>query len=201
MAHFYLFLGILTTSSVAPILNFGKQIMAIQLVVDGYNLIGSQRGLRGDLEGKRHRLIEKLQKYREKKGFGITLVFDGWRSGWPTEVQQQSGGITVIYSQQGEKADEVIKKLAKQLGSSCVVVTSDREVRRAAEASSAVAIYAGEFNSVLWHMEDHPQATEADLPFDDGFLFDEVPIRSKKKGNPHKLSKIERRRQEVLKKL
>ncbi|MFB3061817.1 MAG: NYN domain-containing protein, partial [Candidatus Binatia bacterium] len=64
--------------------------MAIQIVVDGYNLIGSERGLRGDLEGKRNRLIQRLQKYRGKKGFGVIVVFDGWRSGWPTEVQQQS---------------------------------------------------------------------------------------------------------------
>ncbi len=160
--------------------------MAIQIIVDGYNLIGSQRGLRGDLEGKRYRLIQRLQKYREKKGFGVILVFDGWRSGRSTEVQRQSGGITVIFSQQGEKADDVIIKLAKQLGSGCVVVTSDREVRRSAEGSSAVAVYAGEFTTILHNIDD-------DAP-------DEIR-RSTKKGNPRKLSKIERKRQEVLKKL
>ncbi|NIO10522.1 MAG: hypothetical protein GTO40_21950 [Deltaproteobacteria bacterium] len=172
--------------------------MAIQIVVDGYNLIGSQRGLRGDLEGKRYRLIERLQKYRETKGFDVTLVFDGWRSGWPTEIQKQTGGITIIFSQQGEKADEVIKKLAKQFGSSCVVVTSDREVRRAAEGSSAVAIYAGEFNAVLRRVNDGSREADDDFYFDD---IDEGQVRPNKKGNPHKLSKIERRRQEVLKKL
>ena len=172
--------------------------MALQIVVDGYNLIGSQKGLRGDLEGKRYRLIQRLQKYQKTKGFGIILVFDGWRSGWPTEVQKQSEGINIIFSQQGEKADEVIKKLAKQIGSGCVVVTSDREVRRAAEGSSAVAVYAGEFTSILRNFDDNQKEGEHALPFED--TPDEF-YQAIKKGNPRKLSKIERKRQEILKKL
>jgi len=172
--------------------------MAMQIVVDGYNLIGSERGLRGDLEGKRNRLIQRLQQYRGKKGFGVIVVFDGWRSGWPTEVQQQSGGITVIFSQQGEKADEVIIKLAKEMGSGCVVVTSDREVRRAAEASSAVAVYAGEFNTILRNLDNDAIDGENDLPSEDAP--DEFR-HPDKKGNPRKLSKVERKRREILKKL
>ncbi len=172
--------------------------MAIQIVVDGYNLIGSERGLRGDLEGKRNRLIQRLQKYREKKKFGVIVVFDGWRSGWPTEVQQQSGGITVIFSQQGEKADDVIIKLAKEMGSGCVVVTSDREVRRAAEGSSAVAVYAGEFNTILRNLDNDVFDGEDGLTSEDGL---EESRHPDKKGNPRKLSKIERKRREILKKL
>ena len=172
--------------------------MAIQIVVDGYNLIGSERGLRGDLEGKRNRLIQRLQKYRGKKGFGVIVVFDGWRSGWPTEVQQQSGGITVIFSQQGQKADEVIIKLAKEMGSGCVVVTSDREVRRAVEGSSAVAVYAGEFNTILRNIDNDAIDGEDDLPSEDAP--DEFR-HPHKKGNPRKLSKVERKRREILKKL
>ncbi len=172
--------------------------MAIQIVVDGYNLIGSQRGLRGDLEGKRYRLIQRLQKDRGKKGFGVIVVFDGWRSGGPTEIQQQSGGITVIFSLQGEKADDVIIKLVKEMGSGCVVVTSDREVRRAAEGSNAVAVYAGEFNTVLRNLDNDVFDGEDDLPSEDAP--DEFR-HPDKKGNPRKLSKIERKRREILKKL
>ena len=51
--------------------------MAIQIVIDGYNVIGGERGLRGDLEGKRKQLIQQLQQYRERKGYPITVVFDG----------------------------------------------------------------------------------------------------------------------------
>ena len=70
--------------------------MAIQIVIDGYNVIGGERGLRGDLDGKRKQLIQQLQQYRERKGYPITVVFDGWCSGWMREVQEQIGGITVI---------------------------------------------------------------------------------------------------------
>jgi len=198
MATFYLFFTFLTTTSITFILVFRNTTMAIQIVVDGYNLIGSERGLRGDLEGKRNRLIQRLQKYREKKKFGVIVVFDGWRSGWPTEVQQQSGGITVIFSQQGEKADNVIKKLAKQFGSGCVVVTSDREVRRAAEGSSAVAVYAGEFNTIIRNLDNDANDGEDDLPSEDAP--DEFR-HPDKKGNPRKLSKVARKRREILKKL
>ncbi len=173
--------------------------MAIHIVVDGYNLIGSDKGLRGNLEGKRNRLIDQLQQYRALKGYPITLVFDGWRSGRPTEVQTQQGGITVIYSQQGEKADDVIIRLARGMGSGCVVVTSDREVRRAAESSSAAAVYVTEFTAKLDAMDhDQPEMireSEFDAPPHD------PSQHHGKKGNPRKLSKTERRRRERLKKL
>ena len=172
--------------------------MAIQIVIDGYNVIGGERGLRGDLEGKRNQLIQQLQQYRERKGYPITVVFDGWRSGWMREAQEQIGGITVIFSRQGEKADSVIERLAREMGSGCIVVTSDREVRRAVEASDAAAIYSGEFRSKLksldvetFHDEDQAPA----LPISQTFH------HQGKRGNPRKLSKTERKRKERLKKL
>ena len=90
--------------------------MAIRIIIDGYNLIGSEKGLRGDLEGKRNQLIQQLQQYQEGKDYPITVVFDGWRSGWIREVEERVGGITVIFSQQGEKADSVIQRLAREMG-------------------------------------------------------------------------------------
>ena len=126
----------------------------MDIIIDGYNLIGSVQGLRGALEQKRD-------------------------------------GINVVYSRQGEKADSLIIRMARQRGSGCVVVTSDREVRTAVEKFGAVAIYAGEFAAIL---------RRVDTPFadpDDGET-DAVPRRG---GNPNQLSKNERRRRERLKKL
>ena len=165
--------------------------MAIQVVVDGYNLIGSDKGLRGNLEQKRNQLVQELGNYQELKGFPVTVVFDGWRSGWAHEVQEKSGGITVVYSRQGEKADSVIVRVAREIGSGCVVVTSDREVQRAIERFGSVAVSAGEFRGILRHME---------YGFDDDDVEDPA-TRAVKRGNPRKLSKIERRRREKLKKL
>jgi len=168
--------------------------MAIHIVIDGYNLIGSEKGLRGDLEGKRNQLIHQLRRYRESKGYPITVVFDGWRSGWRHEVEEKKGGVTVIFSQLGEKADSVIQRLAREMGSGCVVVTSDREVRSAAEASGAVAVYSGEFSTKL-----------RDLDKENFFEEEDEGLRglrvAGKRGNPRKLSKRERKRRERLKKL
>lgn len=168
--------------------------MAVHLIIDGYNLIGSEKGLTGRLEGQRAHLIQQLRHYHDVKGYPITVVFDGWRSGWINEVAERAGEITVIFSQQGEKADSVIARLAREMGSGCVVVTSDREVRRAAEASGAVAIYAGEFAARLKSLEREGFVKDEDA-------FEEEARDGKKRGNPRRLSKAERKRRERLKKL
>ena len=148
----------------------------------------------GDLEGKRNQLIHQLRRYRESKGYPITVVFDGWRSGWRHEVEEKKGGVTVIFSQLGEKADSVIQRLAREMGSGCVVVTSDREVRSAAEASEAVAVYSGEFSTKLRDLDKENFFEEED----EGFKSSRV---EGKRGNPRRLSKRERKRRERLKKL
>ncbi|MEE9548843.1 MAG: NYN domain-containing protein [Candidatus Binatia bacterium] len=172
--------------------------MAFRIIIDGYNLIGSDRGLRGDLEGKRKQLIQRLQQYCESKGHPITLVFDGWRSGWVHESQEQTGGITVIFSRQGEKADSVIQRLAREMGSGCVVVTSDREVRRAAEVAGAAAIYSGEFGARLQTFDRETFHDEEDVT--DHLSEQDIQFQGKR-GNPRRLSKRERKRRERLKKL
>jgi predicted RNA-binding protein with PIN domain len=161
--------------------------MAIQIIVDGYNLIGSHKGLRGKLEHLRKTLIDQLQKYHERKGYPITVVFDGWRSGWISEIEEKVGDLTVIFSRQGEKADAVIQRLALELEEACVVVSSDREVRMSVQANGATAIYAREFDAILRGNSalDQP-AARAGNP------------RATKKGNPRKLSKSERKRRNKL---
>ncbi len=171
--------------------------MAIHIIVDGYNVIGSERGLTGNLESKRSRLIQQLQQYHDRKDYPVTVVFDGWRSGWVHEVEEKSGGITVVFSQQGEKADSVIQRLARRMGSGCVVVTSDREVRRSVEGSGAVAIHAGEFSAKLKSLE---REQVGDDGFERGEAFEDFSGH-RKKGNPRRLSKEERKRRERLKKL
>jgi len=162
----------------------------MDIIIDGYNLIGSDQGLRGALEQKRDWLIHRLSLYKTMKEFGLVVVFDGWRSGSVHEVEEKRDGINVVYSRQGEKADSVIVRVARQRGSGCVVVTSDREVRAAVEKFGAVAIYAGEFAGILRRL---------DMPFADPD--DETDAAPRRGGNPNQLSKAERRRREKLKKL
>src|ERR671923_1870352 len=142
----YLFFSILTTAGKKRILTVeivnAKRTM--DLIIDGYNLIGSDRGLGGVLEHKRNWLVQQLSRYQKIKQFNVILAFDGWRSGSPNQVIEKKDGVTVIYSRLGEKADAVIVRVAREKGSGCVVVTSDREIRTAVERSGAVAVSPGQ---------------------------------------------------------
>ena len=53
--------------------------------------------------------MNALIEYRKGKSHDITVVFDGWKTGEARESQSATGGIKVIYSRIGEKADSVIK--------------------------------------------------------------------------------------------
>jgi predicted RNA-binding protein with PIN domain len=172
----------------------------VHMLVDGYNFIGRQKGLRGDLKAKRKKLLDDLSRYRQLKGYPITVVFDGWRSGWEVEHEERVGGISVIFSRMGEPADAVIARLAQEMGNACVVVTSDREVQKAARASGGTAIFSGEFearlNAVLSggsHGPADKDEEEQDLPGQPRF--------GRKKGNPFRRSKAERKRISKLTKL
>jgi uncharacterized protein len=164
----------------------------MELIIDGYNLIGSDAGLTGNLEHKRNWLVQQLADYHRIKGHAVTVVFDGWRSGSSNEVEQKRDGISVVFSRLGELADSVIVRRARKQSAGCVVVTSDREVRNAVERFGAVALYATEFREMLRHSAestDDPEPADSDRG---GF---------NKKGNPRRLSKKERKRRAKLQRL
>jgi uncharacterized protein len=169
--------------------------MTIRIIVDGYNFIGSQKGLRGDIERRREELIERLSRYRERKAYPVTVVFDGWRAGWPDEHGELRAGVDIVFSRHGEKADAVIVRLAEELGSACLVVSSDREVARSVVAAGGVAVSSGEFEKRLAYAEmvgsDKETEPEAEFP----------ESRAGKKGNPRRLSKQERKKRIRLNKL
>jgi predicted RNA-binding protein with PIN domain len=163
----------------------------MEIIIDGYNVIGSDTGLTGNLEHKRNSLVQQLVNDHKNKGHGLTVVFDGWRSGSIDEVEQKREGICIVYSRLGEKADSVIVRRARKQSTGCVVVTSDREVRNAVERLGAVALYAGEFKDMLRHLTESFDDEEPDYP----------QRGAPKRGNPRRLSKKERKRREKLNKL
>ena len=163
----------------------------MEIIIDGYNVIGSDTGLTGNLEHKRNSLVQQLASYHKNKGHSVTVVFDGWRSGSIDEVEQKRDGICIVYSRLGEKADSVIIRRAQKQGTGCVVITSDREVRNAVERFGAVALYAGEFRDMLRNLARSFDDEEPDYP----------QRGAPKRGNPRRLSKKERKRREKLNKL
>ncbi|OPY84422.1 MAG: YacP-like NYN domain protein [Syntrophus sp. PtaU1.Bin208] len=125
----------------------------MHIIIDGYNLIRQSESLRHfekqSLEAGRQALLQAVSLYRQQKGHRITVVFDGWESGSPFEERDRQGGITVIYSRRGEKADEVIKRLAQQKGEETIVVTSDRDVAGFAVRRGATALSSLDFEAVI----------------------------------------------------
>ena len=171
--------------------------MPFHIVVDGYNVIGSEQGLRGDLEPKRTALVKEMAAYRARTGHLVTTVFDGWRNGRIEETRQQAGDVTVVFSRYGEKADAVIERLAREIGNSCVVVTSDRDLRRSVENGGAVAVYVNEFLAKL-RLDPDAAESEEDAAGDEPFPGSRD---RRKKGNPRQPSKTERARRQRLAKL
>ena len=163
----------------------------MEIIIDGYNFIGRDQGLSGPLEHKRKWLVQQLSLFREKKNFEVTVVFDGWQSGLRYEVEEKKAGVRIVFSRLGEKADAVIIRIARAKGSGCIVVTSDREIRSAVEKFGAVSLRAGEFAEILGSIDV--------LPYDPEEYNPEPGLR--KKGNPRRLSKADRRRSEILRKL
>lgn len=176
--------------------------MAQHVIVDGYNLLGFlHAGGAGSSfagEAAREGLLKDLSVYHLRKGHPLTVVFDGWRDGFPTERREFRSGVEVRYSRRGERADQVIQRLAMQLGRDCAVVSSDREVTDCARQAGAFVMGAAEFAEKLRNSWSGP-AFSSWRKEGDGDGDDDRRRRSNdKKGNPRKLPKAVRARQRKL---
>ena len=167
----------------------------MHFLIDGYNLLHVGRSPKSlaDLERERNRLIELLSSYRRRRRCEITAVFDGWQGGWVIEQKERSKGIDLIFSKRGEKADEVIKRFVAGKGAGVIVVTSDREVSKFAERMAVPVIASEQF---LARIEQAALGPEREKGTEE-----EEGRGEKKKGPSRRLSKKERRRRAVLKKL
>ena len=176
--------------------------MARHLIVDGYNLLAQTGRIGGGTslhsEMAREALLRDLAAYRQRKSHAITVVFDGWQQGWGTEQREHRLGLEIIFSRRGEKADQVIQRLAADLGSSCAVVSSDREIGDFVRAQGAFVMKAQEFVGKLREGSNSTTVSSAHKELDMGEVHQ--PKRgSKKRGNPRKLPKALRQRSRQLK--
>jgi len=123
------------------------------------------------------------------------VVFDGWKAGGGTESSSVRGGVRIIYSRLGEKADSVIKRVVSTERREWIVVSSDREI-----ASHA------------WSLGSTPLPSEEFLPFlrsqgrdergkDWAEGEDDEEESTSRTGNPNRLSKRERAVRRALGKL
>jgi len=100
----------------------------VHLVVDGYNV--TKTGYPDlALEQQRARLVSSLVALAARSGAEVTCCFDG--ATVAGRIPSMTGrGVRVLFSQPGEIADELIRRVVKAepAGRPVVVVTSDREL-------------------------------------------------------------------------
>jgi len=87
------------------------------LLVDGYNVIGqwARAARKGwTIDQSRERLAHLLSEYASFEGVEVVLVFDGVHSERLTRSQDKQGAVTVVFTRQGETADQYIERLADQ---------------------------------------------------------------------------------------
>jgi len=174
--------------------------VALHVIIDGYNLLAAGRDGRAGSpfsDMARESLLRDLAAYRHRKGHTLTVVFDGWQQGQPLESREHRAGVQVIYSKRGERADQVIQRLAREYGSDCAVVSSDREIINAARAHGALVMGAAEFSGKL----QSPPTSGATIAYKELDTQEDLRPRRgpEKKGNPRKLPKAQRLRDRQLK--
>ena len=176
------------------------QDLFMLILIDGYNLIRQSDNLRRyerkTLETGRNALIARLVEYENKRAHQIIVVFDGIQNGWAEEGRDREGKINIIYSRHGERADDVIKRIAAQTAGEVIVVSSDREISSFATQSGKTPLSSLEFeaimNNVIYAPFETTPATKKN---------DTNERRPQKKGPARRLPRAKRQAQTKINKL
>ena len=133
----------------------------------------------------------------------MTVVFDAWREQTGLERHEHRTGVQVVYTKRGERADQVIQRLAREYGRACAVVSSDLEIIQTAKAHGAFVMKSQEFQEKLEFLGNEKPGGGKSQPLSTTprwtKIEDESPQgRPDKKGNPRKLPKAVRARNRQL---
>ncbi len=123
------------------------------------------------------------------------VVFDGWKGGGSVEHSSMRGGVKVIYSRLGEKADSVIRRIFSAERREWIVVSSDREIAGHAWAAGSIPVPSEQFFPFLEEGGAPPT-----VPFS-GMKEDSDLPGEQRKGNPRRLSRKEKALNRALGKL
>ena len=101
------------------------------LIVDGYNIINSWSELvslkKGSYAHAREKLVEILSDYRGFSKNSIVVVFDAHKVKGGVQVSERIDGVEVIYTKEGQTADNLIERIVSDLPKEKIVgvATSD----------------------------------------------------------------------------
>jgi predicted RNA-binding protein with PIN domain len=161
--------------------------MPAHLLIDGYNFLkrSSFAAFAGaDIDGARRYLLERLAEYKKNRQVKIVVVFDAPNSFSLSRQKEGFRGVEVIYSAQGETADDVMIEIIRRRHGGLVIVTSDRAIIDEAKKHGITFITPDRLEEAL-----------------EGPTADEDEVRSEKKGNPRKAPKSVRRARRTIKKI
>jgi len=158
----------------------------MNIIIDGYNLIGIYHN---NMDKERKRLVNLLSKYKKIKGYPITVVFDGYGGISAKDITKFEGGIRIIFSGIGKKADDVIKEIILKEQKYFVVVSSDKEIAKFVWSKGCVPVRSEDFIKKL------------KIVFTKESDFDNNTFFKTKKGSSFKLSKKQKAIVRALSKL
>jgi predicted RNA-binding protein with PIN domain len=160
-------------------------------LVDGYNVIRRDPDLQAreaeSLEAGRRALLHLIARARRAPQDEFTVVFDGARIAGGTPI---AGRIRVVFSRPPLTADDELMRMARQIRSGAVVVSSDRKIQDAARRAGSAVLTAEQFLEALDAPERPPAGDMKDESDDE--------TAREKRGNPRRLSKKARRAQRAL---
>ncbi len=134
-------------------------ILKVYLLVDGYNIIFSEKSPEAydkvSLDMARQKLIERVANYAGFKGISAIVVFDAYRVTGGTEKVEIKGNTSVVYTKEAETADQFIERTSKSLSKKyrVRVATSDATEQIIIFGTGAERISAPEFLKELEYTE------------------------------------------------
>ena len=165
--------------------------MALHIIIDGYNLIRQSPSLssldRRDLQLGRRALLDMLAAYKKIRPHRITVVFDGISDSVFSSEKEKIKGIEVRFSRRPDSADTVIKELASGYREKALIVSSDMDVVRFAEAKGSATI-----SSPLFENKIRAAASYSDGAGTEEEEGGERRTDTRKKGPDRRLSKKKR---------
>ncbi len=170
--------------------------MSLALIIDGYNFIRQSEAQHfldaSSLEEARRILIERLAAYHARRGYTIVVVFDGWGGLNPQCTTYRYKGIEVVYTARGQTADEWIVQRVKRVNYGAVI-SSDRKIQQHVERMGLVAIDSPTFEQKM----EMVLAGTNDVQLRGEGSYNYPP----KKVSAYRLSKREKKRWAIIKKL
>lgn len=156
------------------------------------------------MEKARDEFIDLLIDYKKVKAHDITVVFDGYKNGASSERVAVRGGVKIIYSRLGEKADDVIKRIVSNERKEWIVVSNDRDIVHHTWSVNSIPIPSDKFFEIVSRQAEQAvsrtmEYPNSDISYNKDSGYDDYP--DARKGNPYRLSKKEKAIRKALCKL